>query len=83
VDKTYSARTPMVVRALKKDKDLFRPKEEGGEVLGQDYPYLSVIDALMYVANNKRPDIAFAVNYLARHNMAPIIHHWNDIKNIL
>jgi hypothetical protein len=73
----------MVVRALKKDKDLFRPKEEGGEVLGQDYPYLSVIDALMYVANNKRPDIAFAVNYLARHNMAPIIHHWNDIKNIL
>jgi hypothetical protein len=75
MDKTYSTRTPMVVRALKNDKDLFRPKEEGEEVVGQDYLYLSVIGALMYVANNKRSDIAFAVNYLARHNVASTIHH--------
>jgi hypothetical protein len=36
IDKVYSARTPMVVRALQKDKDPFRPKEEGEEVLGQE-----------------------------------------------
>jgi hypothetical protein len=34
IDKAYSARTLMVVRALEKDKDPFRPKEEGEEVLG-------------------------------------------------
>jgi hypothetical protein len=33
MDKTYSARTPMVVRALEKDIDPFRPKE-GEKVLG-------------------------------------------------
>jgi hypothetical protein len=83
MDKTYSARTPMVIHALKKDTDPFRPKEEGEEVLGQEYPYLSVIGVLMYLANSTRPDIAFIVNCLARHSMAPTMHHWNGIKNIL
>jgi hypothetical protein len=39
MDKAYSSRTPMVVRALEMDKDLFRLKEEGEEVSGQEYPY--------------------------------------------
>jgi hypothetical protein len=52
-------------------------------VLGPKYPYLSVIGALMYLTNNSRPDIAFVVNCLARHNAASTIRHWNDIKNIL
>jgi hypothetical protein len=65
----------MIVHALEKDKDLFRPKEtRGGEVLGVEYSYISVIGAFMYLANNTRPDIAFA---------APTMHHWNNIKNIL
>jgi hypothetical protein len=37
----------------------------------------------MYLTNNTRPDITFAVNCLARHSAAPIMRHWNDIKNIL
>jgi hypothetical protein len=73
----------MIIRALEKDKDPFRPKQEGEEVLGAEYPYLSAIGALMYLANNTRPDIAFVVNCLARYSAAPTIHHWNDIKNIL
>jgi hypothetical protein len=59
------------------------PKQEGEGVLGSEYPYLSAIGALMYLANNIRPDIAFAVNYLARHNATPTMPHWNGIKNIL
>jgi hypothetical protein len=43
MDKDYSTRTPMVVRALEKDTNPFRSKEEGEKVLGQEYPYLSVI----------------------------------------
>jgi hypothetical protein len=68
MDKAYLTRTPMVVCALEKDKDPFRPKEEGEEVLGPKYPYLSAIGVLMYLANNTRPDIAFIVNCLARHH---------------
>jgi hypothetical protein len=83
MDKAYALRTPMVVRALDKDTDQFRPKQEGEQVLGPKYPYLSVIGALMYLTNNSRPDIAFVVNCLARHNAASTIRHWNDIKNIL
>jgi hypothetical protein len=51
--------------------------------LRAEYPYISIICALMYLANNIRPDIAFAVNCLARHSAAPTMHHWNSIKNIL
>jgi hypothetical protein len=75
MDKAYSARTPMVVRALEKDKDPFMPKEEGEEVLGPEYLYLSDICALMYLINNTRPDIAFTVNCLARHSAAPTMRH--------
>jgi hypothetical protein len=37
----------------------------------------------MYLANNTKLDIAFALNYLAKHSATPTIWHWNDIKNIL
>jgi hypothetical protein len=83
MDKTYPAITPMIVCALEKDKDPFKPKEECEEVLGQECSYLSVIGALMYLANNTRSDIAFAVNCLARHRAATTMRHWNGIKNIL
>jgi hypothetical protein len=79
----YPATTPMIVCALEKDKDPLKPREEGEEVLGQEYPYLSAIGALMYLTNNTRPDIVFAVNCLVRHNTTHTIRHWNDIKNIL
>jgi hypothetical protein len=73
----------MIIHALKKDTDTFRPKQEEEEGLRAEYPYLSVIDALMYLANNTRPDIAFAVNCLSIHSATSTTHHWNTIKNIL
>ena len=36
----------------------------------------------MYLANNTRPDIEFAVNLLARHSAAPTKHHWVEIKTV-
>ena len=57
------------------NKDQLRPKDEDEELLGTEVPYLSVIGALMYVANCTRPDIAFAVNLLARHSAAPTKCH--------
>jgi hypothetical protein len=75
MDKVYLSKTPIVIRALENDTDPFWPCQEGEEVLGSEYPYLSVIGALMYLANSTRPDIAFAVNLLARYGAAPTMRH--------
>ena len=83
MDKSYPTKTPVAFRSLDLEKDPFRPWEEGEEVLGSEYPYLSLIGALMYLANSTRPDIAFAVNLLARHSAAPTKRHWVGGKQIL
>jgi hypothetical protein len=51
----YPLRTPMAGRSLDVEKDIFRPKEENEKVIGSEYPYLSAIRALMYLANGTRP----------------------------
>ena len=45
------------------------------ELLGLEVPYLSVIGALMYLANYTCPDIAFFVNLLARYSSTPTRRH--------
>ncbi|KAL8095736.1 hypothetical protein AgCh_036931 [Apium graveolens] len=77
MDKSHPFNSPMVVRSLDKKKDVFRPKEKNEEILGPEVPYLSAIGALMYLANNTRPNIAFSVNLLARHSNAPTRRHWH------
>ena len=54
MDKTYPAKTPMIVRSLDTKKYPFRPRHEGEETLGSEFTYLSAIGALMYLANNFR-----------------------------
>ena len=74
----------MVVRSLEVEKDPFRPwEEEEEEILGPHVPYLSAIGALMYLVNSTRPDIAFAVNLLARHSAKPTKRHWVGVKIVL
>ena len=73
----------MVVRSLDEDKDPFRPRNEDEKVLGPVVPYLSAIGALMYLANCTRPDIALAVNLLARYSAAPTRRQWVGVKTIL
>lgn len=36
----------------------------------------------MYLANATRPDIAFAVNYLARRQLEPTLDDWSGVKRI-
>jgi hypothetical protein len=75
MDKAYPQRTTMIVHTLEKDKDPFRPKQEGEEVLGAEYLYLSVIRALIDLANNTRSNIAFVVNCLTRHSAPHTMRH--------
>jgi hypothetical protein len=83
MSKCHPLKTPMVVRSLEANKDPFRPKGDDERVLGPEVPYLSTIGALMYLANCTRPDIAFAVNLLARYSAAPTRRHWVGVKTIL
>jgi hypothetical protein len=83
MDKVYPSKTPMVVKALEKNTDPFRPRQEGEEVLSSEYPYLSAIRALMYLANNTSPNITFTVNLLARYSVVPTMRHWNGVKDVL
>ena len=83
MDKAHPLSSPMVVRSLDVKNDPFRPCENGEELLGPEVPYLSVIGALMYLANCTIPDIAFSVNLLARYSSAPTRRHWKGIQHIL
>jgi hypothetical protein len=76
-------KTPMVVRPLEEDKDPFRPRSDDKKPLGPEVPYLSAIGALMYLANGTRPNIALAMNLLARHSANPTRRHWVGVKTIL
>jgi transposase InsO family protein len=77
-----SIKTPMVVRTLEPARDPFRPRSEDEQPLPTSYPYLNAIGALMYLANNTRPDISFAVNLLARYSQDPTLRHWIGIKQV-
>ena len=82
MDKAHPLNSPMVVRSLNVNDDPFRPREDDKEILGPETPYLSAIGALMYLANNTRPDIAFAVSLLSRYSSTPTRRHWNGIKHL-
>ena len=75
MDCAHPLSSPMVVRTLDKDRDPFRPRQEGEDLLGEEVPYLAAIGALTYLANRIRPDIAFAVNLLVRYSSTPIKRH--------
>jgi hypothetical protein len=41
------------------------------------------LEHFMYLANQTRPDIAFAINLLYRHSAALTKRHWTGAKHIL
>ncbi|PLW29459.1 hypothetical protein PCASD_16781 [Puccinia coronata f. sp. avenae] len=45
--------------------------------------YLSVIGSLSYLAVGTRPDICFAVNYLARFAAKPGVEHWKGLRHLI
>lgn len=72
--------TPMVEGG---EREQYGDAEEGEQILGPEFPYFSAIGELMWLANRTRPDIAYAVNVLARHAQKPTIRHWKGMKRIL
>jgi len=72
MDNVNPLNTPMVVWSLDEKKYPFLPLKEEEEILSPKVPYLSAIEALMYLANCTRLDITFAINLLARYSSTPI-----------
>ncbi|MBW0567837.1 hypothetical protein O181_107552 [Austropuccinia psidii MF-1] len=48
-----------------------------------DKPYLKRIGMLLYVAQASRPDIAYAVNYLARFSLSTDDSHWEAMNHLI
>ena len=47
------------------------------------YPYISIVGSLIYLALTTRPDIANATRVLARFNSNPGLAHWQAVKHVL
>lgn len=82
MDNLKPVKSPMDLRSLDRNKDIFRKREDHEPLLGSEVPYLSATGALMFLGTQTRPDIAFFVSLLARHSAQPTIRHWNGIKRI-
>ena len=76
--------TPMVTRQVKNRNNKVKLHTEDPESINEikKVPYREAIESLMYLANATRPDIAFAVNYLARKQLEPTEDDWNDVKRV-
>lgn len=83
------ARTLIERHGLKDCKTANTPIEHLLEPSGSNYlsqhktEYNSVIGGLQYLANNMRPDIAFAINHLARFLANPAHEHLQASRRIL
>ena len=51
IDNAHFLSTPTIGRSIDVKRDSFRPQEDDEETFGLEVPYLSAIDALMYLAN--------------------------------
>ena len=56
---------------------------EGEPYDQKDWNYASVVGMLLYVSNNTRPDITFAVSQVAQLTAAPKVSHAKAIKSIV
>ena len=70
-----STRTPALTTPLGSDKD--------GSDFSDKWSYPTVVGMLMFLANNSRPDIAYAVHQCARFTHCPKDSHAAGVKRII
>ena len=58
------------------------PRDSEGDLFDDSSNYASIVGKCMYLCNNSRPDITFAVNQCARHSHRPTMKHAEYLKRI-
>src|SRR6266702_2529178 len=59
------------------------PQNKAEALEMHQYPYISLVGCLMYLAVTTRPDIAYSARVLARFNSSPGLAHWQAAKHVL
>ena len=71
---SQGCQSPAPVESLPMDKD--------GTAFDDSFNYASVVGMCMYLCNNSRPDITFAVNQCARHSHRPTQKHAEYLRRV-
>lgn len=86
-DDEYPKITPMVTRQVANRER--KQREEDSEDVSSEvnltedsFPYREAVGSLLYLAGTTRPDIAYAVNILSRHQRNPTELEWNMVKRV-
>ena len=58
------------------------PRDLDGDPFDNRFNYASVVGMCMYLCNNSRPDLAFAVNQCSRHSHRPTMKHAEYLKRV-
>ncbi|EPZ30777.1 Integrase, catalytic core domain-containing protein [Rozella allomycis CSF55] len=74
-------RTPME-NNIKLSKDDC-PKNDAERKLVAELPYRKLLGSLLYLANNTRPDLSFAVGFLARYASNYGLKHWEYLLRVV
>ena len=80
----HPQRTPMITNQVANRQR--KEREEKGDISelittenNDNRPYREVIGTRLYLANACRPDIAYAVNVLSRHQIKPTDSDWHGV----
>ncbi|XP_051164974.1 uncharacterized protein LOC127283900 [Leptopilina boulardi] len=83
-EKDFPKNTPMITRQVANHER--RAREEDHNEHQKDctlnIPYREAISSLLYLSGATRPDIAYAVNVLSRHQLSPTENEWNMVKRV-
>lgn len=81
LEETYPVCTPMDPHVILTKE--MSPKTEEDQLNMSNIPYREAVGSLMYLAVSTRPDIAYAVQRLARFNDNPGPAHWTAAQRVI
>ncbi|MBW0572720.1 hypothetical protein O181_112435 [Austropuccinia psidii MF-1] len=81
-DKEIKGLVGISIKAKKEGFKLYQP-DLITKLINLTQPYLKRIGILLYIAQASRPDISYAVNYLARFSLHTTELHWEALNHLI
>ncbi|XP_036146130.1 secreted RxLR effector protein 161-like [Monomorium pharaonis] len=87
IEEMHPQRTPMITNQVANRERKLREESYEENILNEtetltNVPYKEAVGSLLYLAGATRPDIAFAVNMVSRHQINPTEQDWKMIIRI-